>query len=88
MAENPSTILHGTVEKIIVPRVSSDPEKAQISVDGAENLYKELRIENALTDEGGNEVRLRVGARVEITVEAEPQTVSTITETQNDLPTP
>ena len=68
MTENPSTTLHGTVEKIITSRVSSEPEKAQISIDGADELYKELRIENTLTDEGGNEVRLKRGATVEITV--------------------
>jgi len=53
MTENPSTTLHGTVEKIITSRVSSEPEKAQISIDGADHLYKELRIENTLTDDGG-----------------------------------
>jgi uncharacterized protein YfaS (alpha-2-macroglobulin family) len=77
MTENPSTTLHGTVDKIITSRVSSEPEKAQISVDGADDLYKQLRIENTLTDEGGNEVRLKRGATVEITVKAEPQAVST-----------
>jgi uncharacterized protein YfaS (alpha-2-macroglobulin family) len=77
MTENPSTTLHGTVEKIIASRVSSEAEKAQISVDGADDLYKQLRIENTLTDEGGNEVRLKRGATVEITVKAEPQAVST-----------
>jgi hypothetical protein len=71
--------LHGLVEKIITSRVSSEPEKAQISVDGADDLYKELRIENTLTDEGGNEVRLKREDTVEITVEAEPQAVSTKT---------
>ena len=73
MTENPSTTLHGTVEKIITSRVSSEPEKAQISIDGADDLYKELRIENTLSDEDGNEVRLKRGATVEITVDAQPQ---------------
>ncbi len=77
MTENPSTTLHGTVEKIIASRVSSEAEKAQISIDGADDLYKQLRIENTLTDEGGNEVRLKRGATVEITVKAEAQAVST-----------
>jgi hypothetical protein len=76
MTENPSATLHGTVEKIIPSRVSSEPERAQISIDGADDLYKELRIENTLTDEGGNEVRLKRGAAVEITVKAESQSVS------------
>jgi len=86
MTENPSTTLHGTVEKIITSRVSSEPEKAQISVDGADDLYKELRIENTLTDEGGNEVRLKRGATVEITVKAEAQVVSTKNDKRTELP--
>jgi hypothetical protein len=70
MTENPSTTLAGTVEKIIKPIVPSEPERAQIAVDGADHLYKELRIENRLTDASGNEVHLKPGARVEVTVEA------------------
>jgi len=76
MTENPSTTLRGTVEKIITPRASSEPERAQISVEGADQLYKELRIENTLTDKGGHEVHLKRGAAVEITLEASPQAVS------------
>jgi hypothetical protein len=88
MTENPSTTLHGTVEKIIMSRVSSEPEKAQISIDGADDLYKQLRIENTLTGEGGNEVRLKRGATVEITVEAEPRAVSTKNDKKIELPEP
>ena len=51
-------------------------ERAQIAVEGADHLYKELRIENTLTDAGGNEVHLKPGAKVEVTVEAEPQGVA------------
>jgi len=34
-------------------------------------LYKEVRIENNSTDKNGDEVRLKEGAKVEVTVEAE-----------------
>ncbi len=77
MSENPSATLAGTVEKIIKSRVSSEPERAQIAIEGADHLYKELRIENTLTDADGNEVHLQPGAKVEVTVEAEPQGVNT-----------
>jgi hypothetical protein len=70
MNENPSTTLPATVEKIIKPLGPDDPEKAQISIEGADHLYREIRIENSLTDENGNEVRLKPGAEVEVTVEA------------------
>jgi len=46
------------------------PEKVEISVQGADELYQEIRIENTLTDEHGDEVRLKEGAVVEVTVEA------------------
>lgn len=72
---NPSTTLTGTVEKIIKSRVSSEPERAQIVVEGADHLYRELRIENALIDASGNRVYLKPGAKVQLTVEAEAQGV-------------
>ena len=58
MSEKPSTTLPATVEKIIKPLLPSDPEKAQIAVEGADHLYREIRIENTLTDENGAKVRL------------------------------
>ena len=76
MNANPSTTLIGRVEKIIKPRVSSEPERAQIVVEGADHLYKELRIENALIDAGGNQVQLKPGARVQVIVETEQQHVT------------
>src|SRR6202051_504007 len=66
--EQPSTTMSGTVDKIITPRHPSQPEKAQIAVDGAVNRNRDLRIENTLTDEHGDEVRLKKGAHVEVTV--------------------
>lgn len=77
MTVNPSTTLIGTVEKIIEPRVPNEPERAQIVVEGADHLFKELRIENALTDAAGNRVHLKPGAKVQLTVEAEPHGVMT-----------
>ena len=73
MTEKPSATLPGTVEKIIKSLYPGEPEKAQIAIEGADHLYKEIRIENTLTDEDGNEVRLKQGAEVEVTVEAEPE---------------
>ena len=52
-SENPSITLPGTVEKIIKPAFPGDPERAQISVEGGDHLYRELRIENSLTNPEG-----------------------------------
>ena len=71
--EKVTVTLPGTVEKIIKPITPNQPEKAQISVEGAEHLYKEIRVENTLKDESGNEVALKKGAKVEVTIEAEPE---------------
>jgi hypothetical protein len=68
----PETTLNGTVEKIIKPVHPDEAEKAQISVEGADHLYRELRIENTLQDSDGNEVTLKPGAEIEVTLEADP----------------
>jgi hypothetical protein len=72
MTDKPSSTLPGTVEKIIPSPHPSVPEKAQIAVEGADDLYREIRIENTLTDTNGEEVKLKEGAEVELTVEADP----------------
>ena len=71
MTDKPSVTLPGKVEKIIPPRYPSEPEKAQIAVEGADTLYREIRIENSLKDENGDDVRLKQGAEVEVIVEAD-----------------
>jgi hypothetical protein len=74
IVERPSVSMPGTVDKIIPSRHRSQPEKAQIGVDNAARRYRNLRIENSLTDENGDEVKLRKGAHVEVTVAAEGET--------------
>jgi hypothetical protein len=63
--------LRGTVEKIIKPSTPNQPEKAQINIEGADDLYREIRIENVVTDEKGQEASLKPGAEVDVTVEAD-----------------
>jgi hypothetical protein len=72
--EPPSTIMPGKVAKIIPSRSRKQPEKAQIAVDRAAPRYRNLRIENSLTNEHGDEVKLKKGARVEVTVAAKGET--------------
>jgi len=69
--EKPSVTLPGKVEKIIPGVVPAMPDKAQIAVEGADDLYKEIRVENTLQDEDGKPVALKKGAEVEVTIEAE-----------------
>jgi hypothetical protein len=73
MSEKAAATMPGTVQKIIKSPHPDLPEKAEIAVEGADELYREIRIENTLTDKKGNEVQLKPGAHVEVTVEAEPK---------------
>ena len=63
--------LKGTVQKIIKPLSPSEPEKAQIDIQGADNLYREIRIDNEVVDDKGEKVRLKEGAEVDVIVEAD-----------------
>jgi len=69
--EKSSVTLTGTVEKLIPSPHPALPEKAQIEVEQAEHMYRELRIENSLRDENGNKVKLKPGAEVDVTIEAD-----------------
>jgi len=64
--------LHGSVKKIIKPILRNEPEKAEIQIDEADELYKEIRIENVVTDEKGKKDILKQGEDVDIVVETDP----------------
>lgn len=65
--------LPGKVEKVIRPHPqSNEPEKAQIAVEGADHLYREIRVPNRLIDDNGHKVKLQEGAEVDVTIEADP----------------
>jgi hypothetical protein len=71
MKKKPRTTKHGTVKKIIKSPDPSVPEKAEVEVHEADELYKEIRIDNVLEDEQGKKVKLKEDAPVDITVEAD-----------------
>jgi hypothetical protein len=78
-ASKASTTLPGKVEKVIHPHPSSgEPEKAQIAVEGADHLYREIRVPNRLTDANGKKVKLKEGAEVEVKIEAESVVSKTV----------
>jgi hypothetical protein len=76
MSTTATTTLPATVEKIIKSPHPAIPEKAQISIEGADHLYKEIRIENTFTDENGKTVGLKPGSEIEVTIEAPPEAVT------------
>jgi hypothetical protein len=63
--------LRGTVQKVLKPIGPGEPEKAEISIEEADDLYREVRVENVLTDENGEKVRLKPGAEVDVILEAD-----------------
>ena len=76
--------LRGTVEKIIKPLVPSEPEKAEIGIEEADDLYREIRVENVVTDENGEKASLKPGAKVDVVVEADSD--ATVKKPQNQPP--
>ena len=68
--------LHGTVQKVIKPIDPRDKEKAQIDIREADDLYREIRVENVLTDEDGDTVSLKPGAEVDVIVEADTDAIN------------
>ncbi len=82
MSENASVTLPGRVQKIIPSPILGEPAKAEIRVESAEHLYREVRIENRLTTESGDEISLKVGSPVEVTITAEAES----TTVQSSLP--
>jgi hypothetical protein len=63
--------MEGTVEKVIEPVVPSEPGKAQINIPEADDLYREIRVENVVTDTDGDQAHLKPGAEVDVIVEAD-----------------
>jgi hypothetical protein len=73
--EKPAVTLPGIVEKIVKPIAPNEPEKAQIAIQGADDLYREIRVENTLENAAGEKVRLKPGAEVDVTIEAPVESV-------------
>jgi hypothetical protein len=71
-SKKPAVTLPGTVEKII-PANTIAPEKAQIAIEGADHLYREIRVDNTLQDEEGKKVGLKPGAHVDVKIEADKE---------------
>jgi len=71
MSEKPSVTLPGKVEKVFASPSSQEPGTVQIKVETAQALYREVRIENTLTNKSGGKVSLKLGSPVTVTVTAE-----------------
>jgi hypothetical protein len=81
-SEKVTVTLPGVVEKIIKPIIPSEPEKAQIAVEGADHLYREIRVDNVLKDADGKEVALKPGAEVEVKIAANADDTTKVPQTK------
>ena len=62
--------LPATVKKVI-KSMGPEPEKAEIDIHDADELYREIRIENTVTSDKGEKAKLKEGASVDVIVEAD-----------------
>lgn len=75
MTKKPSVTLPGRVEKVI-EQGADEPEKVQISINNADPLYREIRIENSLKDSTREEIHLQKDEEFDVTVEAEGPSIT------------
>ena len=73
----PWKIVSAVVQKIVKPFLADQPEKVEIAIGAADQLFREIRIENKFTDADGGPVPLMTGAKLIVTFEAE--TAETLT---------
>ena len=59
--------LSGLVQEIFRAIEPGEPDKIQILAKGAEDLYREIRVDNLFPDDDGNFVSPKIGDEVEIT---------------------
>jgi hypothetical protein len=63
-------MLHGRVKKTI-KSVAAEPEKVEITIEEADDLYKEIRVENVVTDEKGKKSKLTPDEEVDVVIETD-----------------
>jgi hypothetical protein len=63
--------LRGTVAKVVKPLHPNQPEKAEIDINEADDLYREIRVDNELVGEDGEKAALKPGVEVDVIVEAD-----------------
>jgi hypothetical protein len=75
----------GVVKKIVKPVFPGEPEKVEISISAADDLFREIRIENKLNDADGQVLALKDGVQVDVTFEADANdTVKKLQEKQRE----
>ena len=76
----------GTVQKVIKSPYPREPEKAEIRVEDADHLYREIRIENTVHGKNGEKAKLKQGAHVQVVVEADAKDTVPVSAHTGDHP--
>jgi|SRR5579864_2229876 2'-5' RNA ligase len=59
------------VNKLVKSVLSDEPDKVEISITGAQDLFREIRIENSFSNVDGRLIALTSGVHLDVTFEAE-----------------
>jgi hypothetical protein len=70
-ARRPWKTVPAVAKQIIKPRFPHQAEKVEISISEADELFREIRIENSFSDHTGQTLGLVAGADLDITFEAD-----------------
>jgi len=74
--KGPWRTVSGVVGKIVKSVSPNHADSVEISIGEAEDLFREIRIENRFTHLDGQTVALRQGAHVDVTFEADSKDIS------------
>jgi hypothetical protein len=67
----PWKAITGIVRKLLTPAYGTEPQRIEISIPDADNLFREIRIANSFISPDGGSVALKAGVQVHITIEAD-----------------
>jgi hypothetical protein len=59
------------VRKLLTPNYATQPQKIEISIPDADDLFREIRVANSFISPDGGSVSLKAGVQVHITIEAD-----------------
>ncbi len=71
--KRPWRTVSGVAQKIVKSIYPKHADNVEIALAEAEDLFREIRIENTFTGVNGQPVALKQGARVDVTFEANPE---------------
>lgn len=69
--KRPSKTLPAVVQKVVKPLYPEQVERVEILIPAADDLFREIRVENIFTDVNGQRVALTNGTRLDVTFDAE-----------------